>query len=68
MWHLRSKIGSVSVRLWVMAVQNALQSSVSIRGFLTITYRLSQFSKIGGEMVPHVEVEEKLHELAGTTA
>jgi acyl-[acyl-carrier-protein]-phospholipid O-acyltransferase/long-chain-fatty-acid--[acyl-carrier-protein] ligase len=34
-------------------------------GFLTITDRLSRFSKIGGEMVPHVKVEEKLHELAG---
>ena len=34
-------------------------------GFLTITDRLSRFSKIGGEMVPHVRVEEKLHELAG---
>jgi acyl-[acyl-carrier-protein]-phospholipid O-acyltransferase/long-chain-fatty-acid--[acyl-carrier-protein] ligase len=27
-------------------------------GFLTITDRLSRFSKIGGEMVPHVRVEE----------
>jgi acyl-[acyl-carrier-protein]-phospholipid O-acyltransferase/long-chain-fatty-acid--[acyl-carrier-protein] ligase len=36
-------------------------------GFLTITDRLSRFSKIGGEMVPHVKVEDKLHELAGTT-
>ncbi|MBI3668881.1 MAG: MFS transporter [Acidobacteria bacterium] len=36
-------------------------------GFLTITDRLSRFSKIGGEMVPHIKVEEKLHELAGTT-
>jgi acyl-[acyl-carrier-protein]-phospholipid O-acyltransferase/long-chain-fatty-acid--[acyl-carrier-protein] ligase len=36
-------------------------------GFLTITDRLSRFSKIGGEMVPHGRVEEKLHELAGTT-
>lgn len=34
-------------------------------GFLTITDRLSRFSKIGGEMVPHIKVEEKLHELAG---
>ncbi|MFC5863506.1 MFS transporter [Acidicapsa dinghuensis] len=33
-------------------------------GFLTITDRLSRFSKIGGEMVPHIRVEEKLHELA----
>jgi acyl-[acyl-carrier-protein]-phospholipid O-acyltransferase/long-chain-fatty-acid--[acyl-carrier-protein] ligase len=36
-------------------------------GFLTITDRLSRFSKIGGEMVPHVKVEERLHELAGAT-
>ena len=34
-------------------------------GFLQITDRLSRFSKIGGEMVPHIKIEEKLHELAG---
>lgn len=34
-------------------------------GFLEITGRLSRFSKIGGEMVPHDTVEEKLHQLAG---
>ncbi|MBV8630580.1 MAG: MFS transporter [Silvibacterium sp.] len=36
-------------------------------GFLSITDRLSRFSKIGGEMVPHVKIEDKLHELAGAT-
>jgi acyl-[acyl-carrier-protein]-phospholipid O-acyltransferase/long-chain-fatty-acid--[acyl-carrier-protein] ligase len=36
-------------------------------GFLQITDRLSRFSKIGGEMVPHIKVEEKLHELVGAT-
>jgi acyl-[acyl-carrier-protein]-phospholipid O-acyltransferase/long-chain-fatty-acid--[acyl-carrier-protein] ligase len=36
-------------------------------GFLQITDRLSRFSKIGGEMVPHIKVEEKLHEAAGMT-
>jgi acyl-[acyl-carrier-protein]-phospholipid O-acyltransferase/long-chain-fatty-acid--[acyl-carrier-protein] ligase len=36
-------------------------------GFLQITDRLSRFSKIGGEMVPHIKVEERLHELAGST-
>jgi len=36
-------------------------------GFLQITDRLSRFSKIGGEMVPHIKVEEILHELAGVT-
>jgi acyl-[acyl-carrier-protein]-phospholipid O-acyltransferase/long-chain-fatty-acid--[acyl-carrier-protein] ligase len=36
-------------------------------GFLQITGRLSRFSKIGGEMVPHLKIEEKLHELAGVS-
>ncbi|HRI12036.1 MAG TPA: AMP-binding protein [Verrucomicrobiota bacterium] len=36
-------------------------------GFIHITDRLSRFSKIGGEMVPHLKVEERLHELAGMT-
>ncbi len=36
-------------------------------GSLTITDRLSRFSKVGGEMVPHIKVEEKLHEIAGST-
>ena len=36
-------------------------------GFLTITDRLSRFSKIGGEMVPHLRIEEKLQELDGST-
>ena len=40
-------------------------ASVDADGFVRITDRLSRFSKIGGEMVPHVRVEEKLHELAG---
>lgn len=34
-------------------------------GFLKIADRLSRFSKIGGEMVPHLKLEETLHELAG---
>jgi acyl-[acyl-carrier-protein]-phospholipid O-acyltransferase / long-chain-fatty-acid--[acyl-carrier-protein] ligase len=36
-------------------------------GFLRVTDRLSRFSKIGGEMVPHIKVEDKLHELAQAT-
>ncbi|MCB0325221.1 MAG: MFS transporter, partial [Bdellovibrionales bacterium] len=36
-------------------------------GFITITDRLSRFSKIGGEMVPHVKIEEEIHRLLGTT-
>ena len=36
-------------------------------GFLFITDRLARFSKIGGEMVPHLKVEEALHSLLGDT-
>ena len=34
-------------------------------GFIKITGRMSRFSKIGGEMVPHVRVEEVLMRLIG---
>jgi acyl-[acyl-carrier-protein]-phospholipid O-acyltransferase/long-chain-fatty-acid--[acyl-carrier-protein] ligase len=34
-------------------------------GFVEITDRLSRFSKIGGEMVPHMLVEETMGELSG---
>ncbi|MCL4730147.1 MAG: MFS transporter, partial [Planctomycetes bacterium] len=30
-------------------------------GYIAITDRLSRFSKIGGEMVPHIKIEEALH-------
>src|SRR5215470_8069800 len=36
-------------------------------GFLRITDRLTRFSKIGGEMVPHIKMEDLLQELAGAT-
>lgn len=36
-------------------------------GFITITDRVSRFSKIGGEMVPHGKVEDLLHEILETT-
>jgi acyl-[acyl-carrier-protein]-phospholipid O-acyltransferase/long-chain-fatty-acid--[acyl-carrier-protein] ligase len=35
-------------------------------GFIKITDRLSRFSKIGGEMVPHVKIEETVSELLGS--
>ena len=41
-------------------------AAVDESGFLTITDRLSRFSKIGGEMVPHGRVEEALQEAAGS--
>jgi acyl-[acyl-carrier-protein]-phospholipid O-acyltransferase/long-chain-fatty-acid--[acyl-carrier-protein] ligase len=34
-------------------------------GFLFITDRLSRFSKIGGEMVPHVKIEEAINAILG---
>ncbi|MBF0387810.1 MAG: MFS transporter [Candidatus Omnitrophica bacterium] len=34
-------------------------------GFIRITDRLSRFSKIGGEMVPHLKVEENIMEALG---
>ncbi|MBV9075510.1 MAG: AMP-binding protein [Acidobacteria bacterium] len=41
--------------------------SMEADGFLTITDRLTRFSKIGGEMVPHIRIEDKLQELAEST-
>jgi acyl-[acyl-carrier-protein]-phospholipid O-acyltransferase/long-chain-fatty-acid--[acyl-carrier-protein] ligase len=37
-------------------------------GFIRITDRLSRFSKIGGEMVPHVKIEETINEVLGSAA
>jgi acyl-[acyl-carrier-protein]-phospholipid O-acyltransferase / long-chain-fatty-acid--[acyl-carrier-protein] ligase len=37
-------------------------------GFLTITDRLSRFSKIAGEMVPHLKVEEAILSVLGDAA
>jgi acyl-[acyl-carrier-protein]-phospholipid O-acyltransferase/long-chain-fatty-acid--[acyl-carrier-protein] ligase len=38
---------------------------VDDEGFLTITDRLSRFSKIAGEMIPHLRVEEAVGEVLG---
>ena len=38
------------------------QGFLSEDGFLKITGRLSRFSKIGGEMVPHGLIEESLQQ------
>ena len=43
-------------------------ASMDDEGFITITDRLSRFSKIGGEMVPHIKVEEAINEILGEYA
>jgi acyl-[acyl-carrier-protein]-phospholipid O-acyltransferase / long-chain-fatty-acid--[acyl-carrier-protein] ligase len=42
------------------------QGFLSADGFLKITGRLSRFSKIGGEMVPHGLIEESLQQAVGS--
>jgi acyl-[acyl-carrier-protein]-phospholipid O-acyltransferase/long-chain-fatty-acid--[acyl-carrier-protein] ligase len=42
--------------------------SIDEEGFLRITDRCSRFSKIAGEMVPHLKVEEAINEIAGDHA
>jgi acyl-[acyl-carrier-protein]-phospholipid O-acyltransferase/long-chain-fatty-acid--[acyl-carrier-protein] ligase len=37
-------------------------------GFIRITDRVSRFSKIGGEMVPHMKVEEVINSILGSAA
>ena len=39
--------------------------SIDADGFITITDRLSRFSKIGGEMVPHLRIEDAINEVLG---
>jgi acyl-[acyl-carrier-protein]-phospholipid O-acyltransferase/long-chain-fatty-acid--[acyl-carrier-protein] ligase len=43
-------------------------ASLDEDGFIRITDRLSRFSKIGGEMVPHVKIEEVINEILGSAA
>ena len=37
-------------------------AKIDKHGFIEITGRLSRFSKIGGEMVPHLNIEEKIQQ------
>jgi acyl-[acyl-carrier-protein]-phospholipid O-acyltransferase/long-chain-fatty-acid--[acyl-carrier-protein] ligase len=43
-------------------------AAVDEDGFIRITDRISRFSKIGGEMVPHMKVEEIINEVLGSPA
>ncbi|MCS5583296.1 MAG: AMP-binding protein, partial [Pseudomonadales bacterium] len=38
---------------------------IDSEGFIKITGRMSRFSKIGGEMVPHIKIEEAINETLG---
>jgi acyl-[acyl-carrier-protein]-phospholipid O-acyltransferase/long-chain-fatty-acid--[acyl-carrier-protein] ligase len=37
--------------------------SIDVDGFIRVTDRLSRFSKMGGEMVPHLRVEEEINQI-----
>jgi acyl-[acyl-carrier-protein]-phospholipid O-acyltransferase/long-chain-fatty-acid--[acyl-carrier-protein] ligase len=41
-------------------------AAVDDDGFIRITDRLARFSKIGGEMVPHVKIEDVINEVLGS--
>ena len=43
-------------------------ASIDADGFITITDRLSRFSKIGGEMIPHLMIENAVNDALGETA
>jgi len=40
-------------------------AEMDVDGYVRITDRLARFSKIGGEMIPHIRIEEALQEAAG---
>lgn len=40
-------------------------AQIDAEGFIAIVDRLSRFSKIGGEMVPHLKIEEALARILG---
>jgi len=40
-------------------------AAIDDEGFIRITDRLSRFSKIGGEMVPHIKIEEAINQILG---
>jgi acyl-[acyl-carrier-protein]-phospholipid O-acyltransferase/long-chain-fatty-acid--[acyl-carrier-protein] ligase len=43
-------------------------ASIDTDGFIWITGRLSRISKIGGEMVPHILIEEEIEKIINTAA
>src|SRR5229473_612997 len=63
----RGSIGHPLPGITVKIVDPDTLQPVDVDGFIRITDRLSRFSKIGGEMVPHIKVEDLLQELAGVS-
>jgi len=61
-WHQPEKTADVVRGGWYATGDVAL---LDADGFITITGRESRFSKIGGEMVPHIQVEEALNRMLG---
>ncbi|QDT65465.1 AMP-binding protein [Calycomorphotria hydatis] len=61
-WHQPEKTGEVIRDGWYMTGDMA---RIDADGFIHITGRQSRFSKIGGEMVPHIRIEEELHAILG---
>jgi acyl-[acyl-carrier-protein]-phospholipid O-acyltransferase/long-chain-fatty-acid--[acyl-carrier-protein] ligase len=59
------RTAEVSVDGWYVTGDIA---AVDDEGFVRITDRLSRFSKIGGEMVPHLKVEEAVYAIVGDSA
>src|ERR671918_261564 len=59
-------IPAVSVKIIDPDTEQPLASDQE--GFIRITDRLSRFSKIGGEMVPHVKIEEAINQILGESA
>ncbi|MEM1282279.1 MAG: MFS transporter [Chlamydiota bacterium] len=61
--HREDLTKKVMVDGWYITGDIAL---INDNDFICITDRLSRFSKIGGEMVPHGRIEEALHTIEGT--
>jgi acyl-[acyl-carrier-protein]-phospholipid O-acyltransferase / long-chain-fatty-acid--[acyl-carrier-protein] ligase len=61
-WGQSEKTAEVLQNGWYLTGDVA---SVDDDGFIRITDRLSRFSKIGGEMVPHIKIEETVNQILG---
>jgi len=59
------RTAEVSIDGWYVTGDIA---AVDDEGFVRITDRLSRFSKIGGEMVPHLKVEEAVYAIVGESS